>query len=118
MGDECIKSEHNNDMSLKTGGEMIGIRGEYQGVKIPIGRGISLGRDPETAQLVFNNQKVSRQHCSITFEEETETYYVLDYSQNGIMRENGARMPTGEMCCFNRGDIIYIGNVDTAFRFL
>lgn len=116
MGDKLISEM--NDMSLVQNGSMIGIRGEYQGITIPIGRGISLGRDPETAQLVFNNQKVSRKHCTITYEESTKTYYVLDYSQNGVMRENGVRMPAGEMCCFNQGEVIYIGNADTAFRFL
>ncbi|MCR4599310.1 MAG: FHA domain-containing protein [Acetatifactor sp.] len=116
MGDECVKNE--KDMSLSCNGAMVGVRGEYQGITIPVGRGISLGRDPLSAQLVISNQKVSRQHCTITFEEETGTYYVLDYSQNGVMRENGARMPAGEMCCFSPGDVIYIGNVDTAFRFV
>lgn len=116
MGDHFIK--RHDDMSLTSGGAMVGIRGEYQGITIPIGRGISLGRDPETAQLVFSNQKISRQHCTITYEDSTETYYVLDYSQNGVMRENGARMPAGEMSCFGRGETIYIGNVDTVFRFL
>lgn len=116
MGDQFLN--RHGDMSLTSGGGMVGIRGEYQGITIPIGRGISLGRNPETAQLVFNNQKISRQHCTITYEESTETYYVLDYSQNGVMRENGARMPAGEMSCFGRGEIIYIGNVDTVFRFL
>lgn len=116
MGDKRVSEK--SDLSLIQSGSMLGIRGEYQGIIIPIGRGISLGRNPGTAQLVFNNQKVSRQHCTITYEENTKTYYVLDYSQNGVMRENGVRMPTGEMCCFNQGEVIYIGNVDTAFRFM
>lgn len=116
MGDQFVNRY--DETNLPSAGGMVGIRGEYQGIVIPIGNEISLGRDPQTAQLVFNNRKISRQHCTITYEESEEVYYVSDYSRNGVMRENGARIPIGEKSCFNRGDTIYIGNVDTVFRFI
>ena len=116
MGNLFIKQYE--EINLPSAGGMVGIRGEYQGVVIPIGKEITLGRDPQTAQLVFYNRKISRQHCIITYKDNEQNYYVLDFSRNGVMRENGTRIPFGEKSCFERGETIYIGNVDTVFRFI
>ena len=99
-------------------GAILGVCGECTGRYIKVGRGISIGRDETTAKLVLTNETISRKHCTITYDPEKAVYYVLDYSKNGIMREDGTRLPSGELCHFLEGEIIYIGNAETAFRFL
>lgn len=72
-------------------GRLIGIRGEYAGAEIQIqsGETIYIGRSQEHCSLILNNSKVSRKHCSVTYDEKENGYRIVNYSLNGTYLSGG-----------------------------
>ena len=83
-----------------------GVSGFFAGktIEMPSGRPMSIGRDPQQAQLVFPSDmnEISRVHCIVTFDAASQTFTVEDRSTNGTFFVNGqkingqARLRSGE----------------------
>ncbi len=83
-----------------------GVSGFFAGKTIELvpGRPVSIGRDPQQAQLVFPAEmsEISRVHCIVTFDPASQTFTVEDRSTNGTFFVNGqkingqARLRSGE----------------------
>ena len=62
-----------------------------QGFMLPQDRKVIVGKNPQKANLVINNPKVSNIHCSIRYNPEGNKYIVKDHSTNGTF-VNGSRL--------------------------
>lgn len=98
-------------------GHITAIKGEYQGYQFPIGNGeiLLIGRDPSKCQIVLTQsaQYVSGVHCSVKFE--NGTYYVCDYSKNGVLINNN-RIPQQQWVCFPQNSVISLANDQIKFE--
>lgn len=74
---------------------------------MPPGEVVSIGRIPNMVSLAVDtgnqNSKVSRKHCEIEFNEELDTYYVIDVSSNGTSLADGTRLIRGARTPVRRG---------------
>ena len=50
---------------------------------------VILGRDPSVCHLVFTNGKISRKHCGVRYNPDSNTYFVKNYSLNGTTFASG-----------------------------
>ncbi len=62
-----------------------------QGFMLPQDRKVIVGKNPQKANLVINNPKVSNIHCSIRYNPAGNKYIVKDHSTNGTF-VNGSRL--------------------------
>ena len=100
-------------------GVLVGLAGMYAGAEIPFqdGESIRLGRLPDN-DLVFENQtRVSRNHCVLTWQAETERFEIMDYSSNGSYI-NGQEecLPQNMKIVLQPGTILDIGSSENRFR--
>lgn len=63
-----------------------GIQGQLAGANITLSPAekLFIGRDAVKCQLVLNNQRISRSHCSIQYDMAKRRYVVTCYSRNGM----------------------------------
>lgn len=92
-----------------TTGAIIGLSGEYAGAKIPVDNfSVILGRDQNLCQLVFHGEKISRKHCSVSYDASRKIYVVLDFSMNGTFLNDGVRLLANKENELQPGSQIYI----------
>ncbi len=85
------------------------LSGEYAGARVIVGKApIVLGRDKEACQLIYSSEKISRQHCSISYDADKEVYKVFDFSTNGTFRADGKRLKANESNEFKAGEMFSI----------
>ncbi len=99
-------------------GYIKGLRGEYQGARfsIPQGMTVRIGRSKDSNNLVINNVKISRNHCTITYDESRRKYYVTDTSSNGVYIVGQGRIEKGKPVALDVGTEICIGNEENVFQ--
>lgn len=88
--------------------------------KIDDGKTAILGKDSYLANLVFDSSylAVSRLHCTVTYSEKYDKYFVTDSSSNGTYYENGARLNKGLRTPVNRGMILRLADSDCKIKLL
>ena len=76
------------------------IAGSMRGFAVPINDGetLCLGKDPKRCQIVMakDYEKVSRVHCTVTYNASTKSYYVVDCSSNGTYLAGKTRLEKGK----------------------
>ena len=76
------------------------LAGSMRGAEIPIRDGETLwvGKDAKSCNVVFDPSftHISRMHCSVTYNAQSDRYIVVDESTNGTYLENGTRLPKHE----------------------
>lgn len=99
-------------------GYMKCLRGEYAGsvFRIKSGESIRIGRSHDGNDLIINNPKVSRRHCSVRFDGTVGEYHFTDYSTNGVYLSGGKRLPSNQDVTLREGTILCIGNEDNVFE--
>lgn len=107
-------------MSSRRFGFITGLEGEYKGgvFKILNHEKIVIGRDYHFAEIVINgdNKYVSRIHCSIEYDINTDMYIVVDLSANGTFINDGRdKIPFGQETHIPRGTSVAIGNRHNIF---
>lgn len=72
-------------------GKVTVTRGEFKGAEIEVTNReeVILGRDPSVCHLVFTNGKISRKHCGVRYNPDSNTYFVKNYSLNGTTFASG-----------------------------
>lgn len=100
-------------------GVLVGLKGIYAGAEIPLppSEFIKLGRSTGN-HLVFENQeKVSREHCKIKWDNHRKKYIFCDFSSNGTF-VNGSEdcLPQNLEMEMEPGTIVAIGNASNTFR--
>lgn len=87
---------HNALKSSKKG-HIIFTAGQYIGKVIDITgyEELVAGRNPKECQIVLEEPQISRIHCSIVYDANTEEYIVLNQSKNGMFFDNHKVMEKG-----------------------
>lgn len=100
---------------------LLGISGMYAGSNFPLtpDQPVILGRDSAAAQIVFSQgaQKISRRHCEVMFNSQTQQYRVTDFSSNGTY-VNGSRLPANAPVKLARGTEISLGDSNNIMKLL
>lgn len=97
---------------------IVGKNGTFAGQRLDFAAGetIMLGRDKNSCSVVFPPEciKVSRVHCSITYDSARCGYLIVDMSSNGTF-VNGMRLKPNSPYLGISGNVIKIGNDDNTF---
>lgn len=96
-----------------------GVRGIYAGKVISLRNGgITIGSGSES-EIILHDNYVSKQHCIVRFNCNTNYYEVYDSSTNGIyLLSTGGRLQKGAYNSVRRGEIICIGSAAQQFQLL
>ncbi len=94
------------------------IKGSCQGQVFNIHGEIIIGSQQGRAHIILNDTYVSRQHCTIRFNQVSGCYEVRDLSSNGIFFANGTRMQRNIYISCPRETILYIGSANQQFMLL
>lgn len=117
---EQEKKQHQPDVP-KCAPALLGISGMYAGSNFPLtpDQPVILGRDSAAAQIVFSQgaQKISRRHCEVMFNSQTQQYRVTDFSSNGTY-VNGSRLPANAPVKLARGTEIALGDSNNIMKLL
>ena len=101
-------------------GVMVGLTGVYAGVEIPLqpGESVKIGRDA-TSNLIYDKSapRISRHHCEITWNPQSQNYSIIDTSTNGTFK-NGSEdcLPQNMRISLEIGCTISLGDDDNMFR--
>lgn len=73
------------------------VRGDYAGAIFTLKDNeiLTLGTSPGYCQILFNNKKISRRHCIVSFVKAKNEYMLIDCSKNGTYLMDGTRIPQG-----------------------
>lgn len=94
---------------------VIVLSGLLAGAEIPLRNQevIYIGKDPQRANIVFSGDfpNVSRLHCSVSYEEKFNKYFVTDCSKNGTFyAKTKERFLPGKRTSVHAGTILLLGN--------
>lgn len=105
-------------MNQQRGGAIVFIKGQLMGtiMWIQCDTEITVGRNGAKSDIVVNEHLISRLHCGIRYNSQTDDYTVFDYSQNGIYKANGERILATEGIYLNAGEEIWLGNSDNIIK--
>lgn len=92
--------------------ELVSLNDRSNVITIHINDSIVVGRMPDTADIVINDDSVSKRHCRFTHE--NGEYYVCDMSSSNGTYINGSRIAR---TVINPGDRIRIGQSEYEVRF-
>lgn len=100
---------------------ILGISGIYHGASFDIsdGRPVKMGRDSSACQIVFDQYQsmISRIHCVITYNRDSDDYIVRDVSKNGVfINDISNRMQSDSKRTVPRGTLIYLGSDKNSFK--
>lgn len=73
---------------------------------------VVIGRDPKEVNLVFRDMTISRKHCLIETDRE-RGYFVTDYSECGIVLEDGRKLSNRCRTPLEKGCVLLIGKAGT-----
>lgn len=90
--------EDDDDETVFYSHKILFSEGQYKGgfIELDNKQTLTLGRDGEVANVIFDDSAISKKHCTITWDQEQGCFIVCDLSSNGTFYENGERFPKGE----------------------
>jgi heat shock protein HtpX len=93
------------------------LAGQYEGMVIEINdnENIVIGRDPSAANLVLQNEYISRSHCIIRYDKEKNVFLVMDASSYGTYLGNGLKMTPNTYKELPDETILLLGNKQEQF---
>lgn len=108
------KEEFVTEDKERTGGTIQITSGSMNGFAVPIrdGETLHIGKDRQFANIVLTNDyhKVSRMHCSVTYDAGNNRYYVTDCSSNGTYYANKTRLEKGKRTLVNANSVLLLAN--------
>lgn len=105
----CNEKKTKDKVKAIKEGAIMCLSGEYAGARVVVGKApIVLGRDKEACQLIYSGERISRQHCSISYDADKEMYKIFDFSTNGTFRADGERLKPNEANEFKAGEMFSI----------
>lgn len=97
-----------------------GLAGTFFNMVFPLSQGtITMGRNPQVAQIVFeeSDRLVSKRHCTVRVDRQTGGVLLEDCnSLNGTFLENGEKLRGGEPRLLRPGGKFYLGNRSNLFQ--
>lgn len=107
-------------MYAKNAGNISWISGDYSGYSFPVNPGeeVIVGRDPSIANIIIDQRftTVSKRHCGIRFDQNTQLYTVTDYSSNGTFINGGIKLESNKPLQLASDTVVSIGNGENSFR--
>lgn len=74
-------------------GKLRCLKGELAGASIILTNDdIYIGRQVDKVNLVLSSSKISRIHCSISYDADADQFYITDFSKNGTSLLNGSAL--------------------------
>jgi hypothetical protein len=89
------------------------VSGHFEGKNIKLVKNrLVIGKDPREAQLVYpgSNQRISRIHCTIKYDEPSSSFIIIDSSTNGTYFAGGAKLEPGKPYVLKPGDRFYLAD--------
>lgn len=102
----------------QTKGSLICVKGEYIGkiIRLVPEQTVIVGRSGQTADIVVNLPRVSRQHCKITYHEQEDYYEISDCSLNGTFVDGDRMLRRGDVYAVKPGTTIVFGDDRYIYR--
>lgn len=101
-------------------GALTGLGGVFAGANFPFEEGeeLTIGRDAAISHVVIDvgGEKISRRHCTVSFDPYDNAYVVTDLSSNGTYLNSGTRLHQGIPTKLPRGTVIYLANQNNTFK--
>lgn len=99
-------------------GYIEGIRGVYAGYILELEQGevLTIGSSRMEANLIIKGDYVSNKHCTVTYNGIAGSYTVTDFSKEGTYLSDGTRLSYGNPSIVPVNTIIYIGDIENAFK--
>jgi hypothetical protein len=116
--ESALRVTHSLAMNQDKSGAIVFVKGKLVGTIIRIwsDKEIHLGRDAGSSDIVLNDAKISRLHCSIVYHSESGDYTVCDHSKNGVFSGDGQRLPKEEEIHIAEGEELWIGDRENVIR--
>lgn len=97
------------------GGSIECCKGTYEGTVIPIDGEVVIGRDETCCHVVIKGKEISRKHCGISYDKGTGSYFVTDYSSNGVFGKDGQEFPKNVPVACGAGTVLVIAESGNEF---
>jgi serine/threonine protein kinase len=75
---------------------------------IPLNEDIIIGRSAQQSNLILTQHYISKKHCNIYFDRNTDNFYITDFSTNGVYVD-GVRLPYNVSTSVKSGCVLAIG---------
>lgn len=113
-----MRITHSLAMNQEKAGAIVFVKGKLVGtiIRIRSDKEINLGRDAGVSDIVLNDSKISRLHCSVIYHGDTGEYTICDYSKNGLFTKQGERLPEKEPVQIKAGEEIWLGSDENIFQ--
>lgn len=103
----------------KTKASLKGISGQFSGQEVDFSSGsVTIGRDPRLCQVVFpqSDTDISRKHCTLRFDEASQTFTLEDFSSNGTFLSSNQKLEQGKPYTLKPGDRFYVADPKNVFE--
>ncbi|OZM56174.1 hypothetical protein CIB95_13815 [Lottiidibacillus patelloidae] len=95
---------------------LLGVTGPYSGQTFTVLQSITIGRNPETSQLIINSPNISSTHCSITFDEAVQQLFIIDHGSTNGTFLNGQRLSPNNKTKIHAGQKFFLGSPEVMFE--
>lgn len=92
------------------------ISGELEGAKVEVCEELTIGKNPNTCNLILSNPKCSRVHCTINYDKKKDVFLVKDVSTNGLYANNIGKLTKDTEYEFSRGAVFSIADTEDRFK--
>jgi serine/threonine protein kinase len=82
---------------------------------LPVNVSVTVGRSANQSTIILNENYVSKKHCDIYFDGNTDLFYITDYSTNGVYVD-GNKLQYNVSTPVNAGCMLAIGCYDCTIR--
>lgn len=97
---------------------LLGITGDYAGQSIPLDeKGLTIGRDPVSCNIIISSDSISRMHCIIKFDGIQNSFTLTDtFSSNGTFLESGDPLGKGQAVMLKNGERFFLAGKENMFE--
>lgn len=99
-------------------GFLMPLFGERKGERIPIRKGIKIGRDPKKCNFLFpsTEREISKTHAAVYYDPDSGLFELVDsWSKRGTFLMDGTRLNTGEQVNLKSGERFYLTDREQVF---
>jgi hypothetical protein len=99
-------------------GFLMPLFGDRKGERIPIRKGIRIGRDPKKCNFLFPNteREISKTHAAVYYDPDSGLFELVDsWSKRGTFLMDGTRLNTGQQVNLKSGEQFYLTDREQCF---
>lgn len=103
LDDSLLGDVNNSDPTVAREGLLRCVEGPLKGASIVIRdrETVIIGREAKESNLIISDSKISRKHCSVTYDADRNVFVLTDFSSNGTELANGTKLIKGEPTTVN-----------------